>query len=521
MNTEYHTMSQCPETAEYITPMCTYAPEPGLVCKKCLHYGDIKKPVARRLITAEGVEDTSEWKIVKPCTVCAMANQGFWGWEEGHVGDTDFRAPENGVLPGRCGVRDVLNHHRVSEPTQKGVLNEQVILGFVQYALYNHLKWKDILTINRKTLAGTREVVTPYQRKYCATDTTNIGDPSESDEAWYWWKMIPRGVVLSEMLSKKLMSLLVDFPDQQKPGCVPKTCQPIDGEVSDDIWGSFWDTYVEPLHVSHIFTATIESVLTYDDSLEWTKERIYHGDILVGMVCPSDVEWIQDCLFPKERGEWLDFYSYTEQSEDPSDTGMKRFYRILDRDIFGTYFPEVVLYRPRVWLRRHDIRSHPDRMMRRTHRIAEMWGLDELDGVNEDLRETSWEASWKALERIGYEETDYWEEIIRISDDIIDSDYSNERSFREYLAMEEGRDNVIAWAEVGNFDEYITEEWPPNQEETLVDVETESNMLVEKLKELQTLVDEKVKDCVPEGVYLELMNNMCEMYKITNQINSV
>ena len=67
------------------------------------------------------------------------------------------------------------------------------------------------------------------------------------------------------------------------------------------------------------------------------------------------------------------------------------------------------------------------------------------------------------------------------------------------------------------FIEYETFEYEVEEEEEAELVE-ESKKLVEKLKELQTLVDEKIKECVPEGVYLEMMNHMCEMYKITNRI---
>ena len=77
MNTEYPTLFQCPETGGDL-------PEPGLFCKKCSHHGTIKKPLQRQLLTEEGTENTSDWKIEKPCTICAMANDGFWGWEEGH-----------------------------------------------------------------------------------------------------------------------------------------------------------------------------------------------------------------------------------------------------------------------------------------------------------------------------------------------------------------------------------------------------------------------------------------------------
>ena len=42
---------------------------------------------------------------------------------------------------------------------------------------------------------------------------------------------------------------------------------------------------------------------------------------------------------------------------------------------------------------------------------------------------------------------------------------------------------------------------------------TKLSEVVEKLKDLQMFVDDSVKDSVPEGVYLELVNKMLDVYK--------
>jgi hypothetical protein len=552
MNTEYPTLFQCPETGEDL-------PEPGLFCKKCSHHGTIKKPLQRQLLTEEGVENTSDWKIEKPCIICVMANDGFWGWEEGHFGENEFRTPENGVLPGRCGVRDALNHHEVSVPTPNGVLNEQIILGFAQYALYNHLKWKDILE-PLNTLGETRAAIVTYQSKYCATDNNYIDDEGETDEAWYWWKMIPKGIVLTDRLKEKLVSILVEYPDQQLEACVPKTCQPLNyREMTDDIWETFWDTYVEPSHVSHLFTATMEAVLTYDDELEWHIDRNSpeEGNPFIGVSSffQSDIEWIRRyALSPRLCLSPMNFFVYREYPEGENvltspDNYMFRLIRIFDRDMFGTYLVDVINYQYR-WdnFRRSDI-SRSTALENATEFAVDavnIWvpphpRIRRSEGVGDvyiGLLSTNVETS------ICHEDTSYWEDLQTISDDIIDSDYSNERSFREYLNMETEENE----ASIVTFIDYETDDAPPvndyamdgsveyhdfeyevedDEDESAarefiarqaVSVVEESHKLVEKLKELQTLVDEKIKDCIPEGVYLEMMNHMCEMYKITNRI---
>jgi hypothetical protein len=427
-------------------------------------------------------------------------------------------------------------------------MNEQIILGFAQYALYNHLKWKDILE-HLDMLEESRTAIASYQRKYCATDTNNIDDEGETDEAWYWWKMIPKGVVLPERLMAKLISLLVEYPDQQYDACVPKTCQPLNNrEMTDDIWETFWDTYVEPSHVSHLFTAAMEAVLTYDDDLEWDKycispeegadfmwaQRLSTSERVWGMVCHSGSS---DVSYP------MNFFTYREYPEGETvltspDDYVTRFIRIFDRDMFGTYEIDVINYQYD-WdnfRRRNIINRAAFQQVANEYSFdaayANIWfppnpRIVRSPGVGEAyLRQMSMNVE----SRIGFEDTSYWE-YLRYQSNNIDSDYSNERSFRENLTIdtEESDEHVVDRVNVL----YETDEWPPIQgfgedetleyeveEEEEAEVVGESKKMVEKLKELQILVDEKVKDCVPEGVYLDVMNNLCEMYKLTNSIHT-
>ena len=213
--------------------------------------------------------------------------------------------------------------------------------------------------------------------------------------------------------------------------------------------------------------------------------------------------------------------------------------------MFGTYLVDVINYQYR-WdnFRRSDIS--------RSAALANATAFA-VDAVNiwvpphprirrsEGVGDVYIGLLWANVETsIGHEDTSYWEELQTISDDIIDSDYSNERSFREYLNMEseESDASIVTFieyetdtddapvndyamdgsVEYHDFEYEVEDDEDSSSVRQVVSVVEQSQKLVEKLKELQTLVDEKIKDCVPEGVYLEMMNHMCEMYKITNRI---
>ena len=91
-------------------------------CMKCIQYGVVN----------------SEEMRVEPCTICAMANGGAWGWEDGHYGDPKYSFKTNGCPPGRDSITDVLSNHDVDPDNDWFITDEEVVLGFAQYALYNH-----------------------------------------------------------------------------------------------------------------------------------------------------------------------------------------------------------------------------------------------------------------------------------------------------------------------------------------------------------------------------------------------
>ena len=51
--------------------------------------------------------ESTLFKTIKPCTICAMDNGGKWGWDDNVLGE-EHLIDENGALPGHCGVEDCL-----------------------------------------------------------------------------------------------------------------------------------------------------------------------------------------------------------------------------------------------------------------------------------------------------------------------------------------------------------------------------------------------------------------------------
>jgi len=518
-------------------------------CKKCIHHG------------------TSDlFKIFKPCTICAMDNCGKWGWDDNDLGE-EHLIDENGALPGHCGVEDCLKRNEIGGYyTEDGskTLNEQIVLGFAQYALYNHLKWKDILfpRERREYFPSLKE----YRLRYAAEDTSNIDEEGQIDQAWYWWKMIPRGVCLPERLIKTLQQMLITFKDKQHEGCVPKTSQKLDGELSDDIWSDFDETYVEPVQVAHLFQMTMLKLLECDDEVEFNSVSLRGDDSLPEDIGAIDKKWIRETA---QHLHYVDiepvkyiYYkkiNYEVAEGEPGRTKTKVI-KIFDKDMFGTYVCDVIDYdwsMCRPWYRRSNI-WHPIPNIieangedRRGHGWEkELWnfGIGEtLNVINHFMDEVT--------RYIGFSSTGFWEDIMRTTNEMLESDYENERSFNEYISnvdpselddyhsvtfvvndeddwpQSSWMDDLDEWnpqliARQLNFGDeeidYNSEieygsgeiEYEPDE----IEVNTNSNStklseVVEKLKDLQMFVDDSVKDSVSEGVYLELVNKMLDVYR--------
>lgn len=534
-DTAYPTYSQDPATG-----VCEGSRPPP--CKKCLYHGT-----------------SHEFKIIKPCTICAMNNKGKWGWEEGRVGEEEYLQDENGALPGKCGVQDCLKRNEL-EGNNPRTLNEQIVLGFAQYALYNHLKWSDIFYEREGDLQysfGRGMYMEEYISKYSPEDTIDIEDESTIDHVWFWWKMIPPSVCLPERLVKTLVQMLLSFRDEQHEGCVPKTSQKLDGELSDDIWTDLFETYVEPVQVAHLFHLTLIKALEYDDEVEFNSVSFNGEDPLplpedIGAI---DKKWIMETSsFMGMNVENLKYIFYKkinyEVEEGESGRTKTKVIKIFDRNMFGTYLDDVTHYdwsMCRSWYRRTDIWYPVPNIIeangedRRRHGWEkELWnpGIDRWDILNH-LQE-------EVYEYIGYASTEFWEDLIR--EEMMVGDYENERSFNEYITNIDPSeiddyhsvtfvvndeddwpssiwmDDLDGWMprsvarqlNFGNEEiDYNSEiEYEPDEiEENNNTTDTKLVDVVEKLKDLQMFVDDSVKDSVPEGVYLELVNKMLDVYK--------
>jgi hypothetical protein len=558
-------------------PQFTHDPATGgrdfgiIDCRKCRYYGDI-----------------GDFGYTRPCTICAMENGGKWGWEEGHFGEKEFLQEENGSLPGHCGVIDALNQVGLSagEIEDSGItfhhlkrtLNEQIILGFSQYALYNHLKWSDIINVSQEENISDLASFLNY-KQVAPVGMNNLN--TEKDKTWYWWKRIPKGVVLPNRLLRKLIQILVEYPDGQHDGCVPKTRQRLSEPLSDDIWTDFFETYVEPAQVSHIFMYAMKKVLEYDDEVEHELLTLSEEDNISGYIGRQDYRWVLETINPSSP---LKYMFYKQINHDvPEDHPMRnkmKVIKILDRDLFGCYLTDVIEYdwgMERSWNRRTDI-FHPtpniidangeDR--RRVGWQSDLWNpsVGALQGslsTSDDIviarqnyaEDTIMNLECDVQEMIAYESTEVWDEIQRVSDDHIDSDYTNEECFRSYLESIEYEwppglsnteeddtlsgvseanpliprrldfgeedeedetfvDNNVRLGIYGETDEeadYTGEYEPGEIEENTNPARQKLKDVVEKLKDLQMFVDDEVKERVPEGVYLDLVNKLLDVYK--------
>lgn len=546
MNTTvYPSWNQCPRTSEssYSDVFSRRRP----ICQKCKFYGN-----------------TSDFRISKPCTICAMFNDGKWGWENGHVGEIEYLQGENGVLPGHCGVQDAIERNEIQGDRPR-TLNEQVILGFVQYALYNHLKWKEILEMD---LSGPNPLLTmtermkEYQRRFCPEDTSDIEINAGIDNVWYWWKIIPEGTVLPKRLQNVLTMMLVSYEDKQYENCVPKTCQMLEGELSDNIWDDFLETYVEPCQVAHIYMLTLKKALEYDDEFESTHVNLKKNDELPRDIGSKDRNWVRMWngesprqWSPDEEETNYIFYkviSYDTSSLENEMLVKTKVVKLVDREIFGTYLKDVtdcdyMMERP--WFRRPDI-WYP------TPNLLESGG--------EDRRRSGWENElWnpgiifnipgyehvtivqflenEANKYLGFEDTKIWEDVQNRTNIYIDNEYENERKWRDWrqeIDEDEYWDDSVYEDGISDISYISDDELPPNEnnnernvnrvldfgEEEIEyepgEIEENNNTNTEKLKnvtgkllEIQGFVDEKLREKLSEGDYLELVNKLLDAYR--------
>jgi hypothetical protein len=468
-------------------------------CKKCA--------VVDGIVPCEGSYPMPpEFNSIRmiPCTICAMANGGCWGWSRGHRGDVNYAKNSNGIAPGSSGIEDILNNHSCDPWMAWELTDEEVVLGFIQNGLFQHYKWDDIIDIG-EGLSRTRPVLPPssYLSNNCLNDDGEVVTTDRYTEHWYWWKIIPFEVVLPKRLVKVLKELLSDYSEST----TPKTNQK--GHVSeyeDGSWEYFRETYIEPGHVVHVFIKTLEKVLELNKGkglfsstvLQYHKHR--HSSISPEYN-ESDKIWLASC-----HDESIHFLVFG--SGDLYPEGVNTVLKVFDRDIFGTTLQGIVRYD---W--------DGGTQLKRDGHIC----INSLPGISPDgnnllVRDDGREGIdivWNTGNHISMYRDVYRmvafgtssDRIVDIDeDDVIMSDYYNEFEIRVsgMAVVAEERDAAAGSDE--EYEEYEVESY----EEEVVSVDIEK--VVASLQELQTIVDDDVKGHVRENTYIQLQNKMRDIY---------
>lgn len=463
-------------------------------CKKCVEYGFIEK-----------VEDTypnppeENSKRLIPCTICAMANGGRWGWEEGHKGNIKYTLKSNGYFPGSSGIEDVLNGHSTEPYPWWDISDEEVVLGFVQNGLWNHYTWAMIID-QGEGLSRFRPSLPPTS--YLKDHDDLNSETNRYKDNWYWWKIIPYDVVLPKRLIKVLKEMLSSYCEKEIPTTRQKphiTC------YTEGTWEYFFETYIEPSHVVHMFTKTLEKVIKEN------KENL-EGDSIISNyhVLPYTVPELLDYPYPEQDQTWLmESNNKLDSSREDlrwSDGSSRKHFlisgsgklfdgyemrvlRILDRDIFGTHLSGVIEYdwlMKRSWNRDTDILQTYERPPS-PDELCELWHVNDWKVLYDD-----------AMKILTYEKT-----LEELNYNFEDSDYSNEYFIRGIYNI--GNDSDIDTES----DIELTSDEDSDDEDN-----PQTKNAIQCLQEIQELVDEEIKENVKENTYLKFQNKFGELYRI-------
>ena len=473
-------------------------------CDKCIRYGTISGGDSQQRIN--------------PCTICVMANGGCWGWEHGHYGDPRYSRRSNGIPPGNDGITDCLNNHNDEHDlTEWSLTDEEVVLGFAQFALYNHYKWKDILDL----LPGKSKLRTGVPPREYLNGSYDSED--KYDKNWYWWKIIPDGVVLPKRLMIVLQRQLVKYElERINPELfIPKTHQlKGDREISDDIWETFWDTYVEPGHVVHLFKETLESILhtiiPYSEVLGingFLSARLDSFSIQNYSTTTSipeesreipeqDILWLERCQYSVFTGEESKHFIISGEGEIFERSGSSKIIlRIMDRDVFGSDLYDVINYPENVY--RRPLIRNGDSLTEQSN--TDHASQSSIYGITTDF--TGWQQElWNTLtcdlnplfydvyRILSIEDTYHW---IGLNENQ-ESEFVQEMDFRfEYT---------------NGVQSYIIDTIPDNIPEIEQESELDWSKHIDKLKDIESLIDESVKSKISNGTYLELMDHLKDIY---------
>lgn len=513
----------------------------------------------------ESLED--EYIIVMPCSICAMNNGGVWGWKK-REDDTYEKLKTCGMLPGKDSISDPLLKHIPSPPKRESAepLMEEIILGYVQHALYFNMRWNDI--IDREE-GPSKDHGRPSNSFYRGGLDPNV---------WHWWKLIRIGSFKSSELwegecdifdsklpkrfCKRLKEIIIqtyiNVYDENEHGTEMES---IRGNLP---WEEFWNTEVEPRDVVVLYRYTMGLVLnrhvdynlrSMDDEVDNGVPCEDYGIIDYTTSCYNSmncseyphhsgyseraVRWLHDHVDPNDFGsvntplcdpkETADHYLVKRAKiENNSYFEVVELMEIHDHDLFGCSLSSIINFE-REWYIDHGSWSIVSSLPR-----YDRWGYIE-DRKNNycfnlrlQLRESSRFDNIITLEEFikhsVISELTYQEIDTNITESPFNlSDYSTEYNFRLEFLRNNGawnppnpNDTYVDFENIefeiyspnGNIEEYEVEE--DNDEIT----DEKKKELRDNLMKLQNIIEEDVKGEVSEGVYLKMMENLKDFYDL-------
>ena len=469
-------------------------------CKKCVQFGHT---VGLHDTYPQPPETDSIREI--PCTICAMSNGGCWGWKKNHKGEIDHVLKSNGYQPGNSGIEDILNNHSPDPWSYWDITDEEVVLGCVQNGLYQHYKWKEIIDLGDGP-SRLRPMLPPisYLSGMRYNETEDPHTPSQLPDIrynnnWYWWKIIPYSTVLPKRLIKVLKELISDYSrcDKEKYE-VPQTNQKKhESKNEENSWEYFFETYIEPGHVVHIFIKALEKVLrNNNENLQGTSTftRFYKNKrniprAILSLYSEEDQMWLSqtNTKIDESFGELSSSMTYNDSvhflvngTGDIYNGNDCAVLKILDRDIFGTSLENVVSFdsqQKMSWNRDSMVLERFDRPPS-TEELNKLWNMDDHHLLY-----------FEVYKRITFEDTSWFQ-----SDNY--SDYDYEYDYRDII----------------NLEYEVDTDSDTGEEETKGPINTEQ--VITSLRALQEIVDDDVKEHICENTYINLQNKMRDIYRL-------
>ena len=497
-------------------------------CKYCKKYGICFR------------DHTDDIFVVTPCSICAMNNGGVWGWEKNEDG-TYEKIKTNGMLPGNDGITDVILSHMTNPPRREyEPLMEEIILGYVQHALYCHLKWEDIMDFKEGASKDHGRTSNSFYR---------LG----KGDVWHWWKLISLGSVISSphwdgdsdiftsKLPKRFCKVLKEILS------IVKTYD------RNESWDEFWKTEVEPVDVAIIYNYVMKKVL--DRHVDRNKyydtgfpERAYKCEDY-GVIdyvradfklmeepdtipyCERGIAWIFDHVDPEYYGNPTfplcdprdvaeHFYVNYFKDVDGRFRHVQEVLEIHEHDIFGTSL-NMIIHETHVWF----IDINVCEIVPFSYDISSIMN-QRWNGIKDYLSEA-------LLFDVSIEKYIHHSVLCKLTYQPLNinasreyyttSDYTSEYNFRVNF---ETSDNIwtipnpvyqiVDMSEIETVNINI-----PGIEYEVDDDENElsgekNKKIRDHLMGFQMIIEEDVKDHVNEGTYLKIMDKLKDVYTELN-----